>query len=82
MCRGMCVRVEGWQGMVCERSVVWMMVYGSVYRLHESSVASCHSQVSYLASKWLAAACVTSQTANIHAIVKKAHRCGAVYREQ
>ena len=39
----------------------------SAYWLHETSVASCHSQVSYLTSiaKGLAVACVTSQAATV-----------------
>ena len=38
---------------------------GSVYWVHETSVASCHSPVSYLASKGLAAAYVTIQAATV-----------------
>ena len=42
-----------------------VILWGSVYWLHEASVASCHSQVSYIVSKRLAAACVTSQAATV-----------------
>ena len=53
----------GW----CVEDGVLRMVCMSAYWLHETSVASCHSQVSYLTSiaKGLAVACVTSQAATV-----------------